>query len=256
MGVGSDPDMLVSSLSATKVTVVVRHMRQGDTLNENRTRLNVDRVHSSTVSEVPAQHDPSVPSTGSAARPSCSITGSGRIAEHLRSHLHRAGSLPVQPVPIDSAVVVVGISNQPCPITEMSDTVIETVFEEPMRRVVRDLQDAFRGGCKRIVVVVPTIAMSGGRELSAQSALAEAVRVLVKSAARQWGASGVTVNAVAIEPEWFDVDAESAGPISIAVPSLGSDVPSSPEDVVAWLCSSSAGSVTGQTVVCDRGQWM
>ena len=60
------------------------------------------------------------------------------------------------------------------------------------------LQAALHGGVRRIVVVVPTTAMSGGSHYVHTAAAAEAIRVLVKSAARQWGERGVTVNAVAV----------------------------------------------------------
>ncbi|MFM7872376.1 MAG: SDR family oxidoreductase, partial [Actinomycetota bacterium] len=85
----------------------------------------------------------------------------------------------------------------------------------------------------------------------------EAARILVKSAARQWGAHGVTVNAVAVEPRWFGIDPEVAGPVSIAAPALGAPgVLFDPSPVVTWLCSDAAGTTTGQTIVCDGGSWM
>ncbi len=54
--------------------------------------------------------------------------------------------------------------------------------------------------------MTPTTGMSGGDHYAATAATAEAVRVLVKSAARQWGADGVTVNAVAVGPHLFGID--------------------------------------------------
>jgi NAD(P)-dependent dehydrogenase (short-subunit alcohol dehydrogenase family) len=108
--------------------------------------------------------------------------------------------------------------------------------------------------CERIVVIVPTTGMSGGACYAPQAALAESARILVKSAARQWGASGITVNAVAVEPHWFSIDSSISGPVAIAPRSLSNEV--SPVGVVTWLCSEAARDITGQTIVCDGGLWM
>ena len=43
----------------------------------------------------------------------------------------------------------------------------------------------------------------GAPALAHTAATAEAIRVLVKSAARQWGANGTTVNCIAVAPQLF-----------------------------------------------------
>lgn len=182
------------------------------------------------------------------------VRGSGPLADLVRDRIEVD-----QHASVTSAVIVVETSSTAHAIGDLTDEDIDATYELPMRRVIVDLQEAFRSGCTRIVVMVPTIALSGGRMFAAQAALAEGVRILVKSAARQWGSRGITVNAVAVEPEWFSIDPRVSGPISIAPPSLevrGDGVRSSPEAIVEWLCSPAAGSITGQTIVCDGGQWM
>jgi NAD(P)-dependent dehydrogenase (short-subunit alcohol dehydrogenase family) len=78
--------------------------------------------------------------------------------------------------------------------------------------------------------------------------------VLVKSAARQWGSDGITVNAVAVAPRLFGIDEAVAGAQSIAPPALaeGGD----PAAVITFLCSAAAGGVTGTTITADGGVWM
>jgi 3-oxoacyl-[acyl-carrier protein] reductase len=123
-----------------------------------------------------------------------------------------------------------------------------------MREAIDALQDAFRSGARRIVVVVPTIGMSGGAQHAHVAATAEALRVLVKSAARQWGRDGITVNAVAVAPELVLDAAALAGPATLAPPALAP--PGDASAVLDFLCSEAAGDVTGQTVTVDGGRWM
>jgi NAD(P)-dependent dehydrogenase (short-subunit alcohol dehydrogenase family) len=104
------------------------------------------------------------------------------------------------------------------PFTELDDATFEAAWEAPMRELIVALQDAYRQGRRRIVVVVSTLGMSGGAGCAHLAATAEAARVLVKSAARQWGPDGVTVNAVALGPEASIDDPSLAGPTSIAPP--------------------------------------
>jgi NAD(P)-dependent dehydrogenase (short-subunit alcohol dehydrogenase family) len=139
------------------------------------------------------------------------------------------------------------------PFHTITDDQWEAAWEVPMRTVIAEMQAAFHRDASRIVVVIPTTAMSGGSCYSHVAAAAESIRLLVKSAARQWGAHGITVNAVAVSPEEFLDTAEVAGPTSLAPPALSS---SDPAALIAFLCSDAAGDVTGQTIVVDGGVWM
>lgn len=178
---------------------------------------------------------------------SVTVLGHGALAELLRRDVRCDAPSTVIVVEIDGAVVVESL-------LDLTDEMIDIIYEQPMRGVIVHLQEAHARGSLRIVVVVPTTGMSGGAGLVTQAALAESARVLVKSAARQWGQSAITVNVVAVEPQWFEIDPELSGPVSIAPRSLVGQV--SPVGVVSWLCSHASGDVTGQTIVCDGGLWM
>ena len=173
------------------------------------------------------------------------ILGGGELADSLRRGVSSD---------TDATVIVVGCRPDPIVTSELSDAQIDELWERPMQDVIVGLQGAHARGAKRIVVVVPTTGMSGGSHYATTAALAEAARVLVKSAARQWGASGITVNAVAVDPGVFGLDPEVSGPVSIAPRAL--EGPADSTAVVQWLCSSAAAHVTGQTIVCDEGLWM
>lgn len=140
------------------------------------------------------------------------------------------------------------------PFHELTDEQWDEAWEQPMRALIVALQEAHADGVRRIVVTVPTTAMSGGAEHAHVAATAEAARVLVKSAARQWGAEGITVNALAIDPAEILDEPERAGPTSISSPALVG--PPDPSATIAFLCSDEGGSVTGQTFVVDGGRWI
>ena len=175
------------------------------------------------------------------------VVGDGPIADHVRATVVSD---------VEAAVVVTAVDGRRGvgPVEELDDATIDAVFEQPMQKVIAGLQQAHAAGAKRIVVIVPTIGMSGGDRHAVHAALAEAARITVKSAARQWGAEGITVNAVALAPEEFGVDSAVSGPVAIAPRAMTGAV--DPSNTVTWLCSGATAHVTGQTVVCDGGLWM
>lgn len=146
------------------------------------------------------------------------------------------------------------------PFDEIDDERWERVWEGTMRSALAVLQAAFtamRGRDGRIVFVTPTVSMSGAERLVPYTTALEGLRLLAKSAARQWGPDGITVNCVAVAPEQVPIGVASTA-TSLAPPALGG--PGDPEldlgPVVAFLLSGAGHFVSGATIGVDGGVWM
>ena len=180
------------------------------------------------------------------------VVGDGALAADLRAVDALAGP--------DLAVLVPPIVARSGPFVELADGDLEEAWEVPLRWTVNALQQAFRAGATRIVLVVPAIAISGGRDHAAAAAAAEAVRATAKSAARQWGADGVTVNTVVVADAHFGIDgsvldASTLAPQALAA--LGTDTDTAAAvAAVGAFAADTARHVTGQTVVADGGRLM
>lgn len=104
-----------------------------------------------------------------------------------------------------------------------------------------------RGG--RLVFVLPLGAVMGAPGYAAFSAAVEGIRGAAKSAARRWGAAGITVNCIVV--------AAGEPPASAASrwePALG-PVDPAPDvaDVLTLLASDRGGHLTGATLMVDGG---
>jgi NAD(P)-dependent dehydrogenase (short-subunit alcohol dehydrogenase family) len=146
------------------------------------------------------------------------------------------------------------------PFEAVDDEQWDAVWEGALQAALFVLQAGYaqmlgRGG--RIVFVTPTVAMSGAEQLVPYTAAVEGQRLLAKSAARQWGSEGITVNCLAPAPELLGVGVESMA-VSLAPPALGR--PGDPEadlgPVVVQLLGDAGAFVTGVTVSADGGVWM
>jgi NAD(P)-dependent dehydrogenase (short-subunit alcohol dehydrogenase family) len=143
---------------------------------------------------------------------------------------------------------------------DVDDERWETVWEGTMRAALAVLQASFdvmhgRGG--RIVFVTPTVSMSGAAGLVPYTTAVEGQRLLAKSAARQWGPDGITVNCLAVAAEQVPIGVASTA-TSLAPPALGG--PGDPEldlgPVVAFLIGDAGHFVSGATIGADGGVWM
>jgi NAD(P)-dependent dehydrogenase (short-subunit alcohol dehydrogenase family) len=111
-----------------------------------------------------------------------------------------------------------------------------------------------RGG--RLVLVTPTIALTGAAGLVPYATAVEGMRAMAKSAARQWGERGITVNCVAPPVELMaPAGAPAADGLALTEPPLGRN-PNARADVaplVALLAADPAHFVTGATIPVDGG---
>jgi 3-oxoacyl-[acyl-carrier protein] reductase len=173
----------------------------------------------------------------SAVAPATDLTRRGKVERAL------AELSPIR------AVVLVHddpVALEPEPLVEMPEILWRRRCETPLRVTLACMQAAHasmrqRGG--RIILVIPSIAMTGAAGLVPTATAAEGVRSLAKAAARGWGQYAITVNCVA-----FDVDGASRTPPALSK----ADVPA----VVSMLLSEQAATVTGTTVAADAGRWM
>src|SRR5947199_6323081 len=153
-------------------------------------------------------------------------------------------------------------ATRPSPLADVDAATFEAAWEGTMHAALFALQAAFgrmrdRGG--RMLVVTPTASMSGSAGLVPYTMAVEGLRLLAKSAARQWGADGITVNCLAPAPEVALGDAAVAGEsVSLAPPALGraGDPAADLGPVAAWLIGPDSGFVTGVTICADGGVWM
>jgi len=150
------------------------------------------------------------------------------------------------------------------PITEVGEERWDQVWEATMKATIVFLQAAFAafGGQQgRIIVVTPTAWARGVPGLGPYSAAVEGQRLLAKSAARQWGGQGITVNCVA--PAWesvVDADArgeEQDGSMGPAPAPLGPvDLDADVGAAVVSLAGDGTRGITGATLCVDGGAAM
>jgi meso-butanediol dehydrogenase/(S,S)-butanediol dehydrogenase/diacetyl reductase len=144
--------------------------------------------------------------------------------------------------------------------SEVDDERWDAVWEATMRSTLFVLQAAHaqmqgRGGS--IVLVTPTVAMSGAERLVPYTVAVEGQRLMAKSAARQWGARGIRVNCLAPAPEHVPIGVDSMT-VSLAPPALGGpgEVVADLGPVAVWLASAASHFVTGVTLCADGGVLM
>lgn len=195
------------------------------------------------------------------------VTGTGTLADGLAGALADAGAAVARDLhadgPIDTLVLaeIPALALERVPFEEVDVARWQGACEDVLGATLRALQVAFArlraSGRGRIVLVTPTLAMTGVAGLAPYAAAAEGQRALAKSAARQWGVHGITVNCLApATPGLGGADAAEA--TSIAGPALAG--PADPRadlgPAAVFLVSDAAHHVTGQTIVVDDGVWM
>jgi NAD(P)-dependent dehydrogenase (short-subunit alcohol dehydrogenase family) len=189
------------------------------------------------------------------------VVGSGPLAIACREAIDTAGHTLIEGRhgTLDAAIFVPWnpALATPCRLTELSDDGFGAAWQDTMDMATAACVNARErmlphGGT--IVLTAPTIGQSGASQYAHWSAAAEGVRVLAKSVARQWGADGITVNAITVSPALALSQPELAGTTSLAAPAL----PTSAEQTAGFIVAFCAlpRTVTGQTIASDGGVWM
>jgi len=194
------------------------------------------------------------------------VTGSGALRDRIAAGLQELGAsvggASDDLGAIDAVAHVMsadGIVDRP--LVETDRDAWDRGAEAPIRETLAVLQGAFpelseSGGA--IVLVVPTIALTGAPGLVALAAAAEGIRLLGKSAARAWGVHGIRVNTItaplgewAIEQQDANVVPSKFGP-SLPERDVAADIAAA----VGFLCGPSSGGISGATLGVDRGTLM
>ena len=116
-------------------------------------------------------------------------------------------------------------------------------------------------GFGRIVNFASSMGITGGSGFGAYNASKEAIRAITRTAAREWGADGITVNAIAPAAATHHGEAgkQSEG-YRIFIENCPMKRQGDPElDIgpIAWfLCSDACRYVTGHTIMADGGAFM
>jgi len=164
------------------------------------------------------------------------------------------------PVDIVVHAAIPEIAFEAIDFDQVDDARWEAVWEVTMSVAIHVLQLGFeqmRGRGGRFVLVTPTVSMSGAARLVPYTTTVEGIRLLAKSAARQWGPDGVTVNCLAPAPEHFPIGVASID-VSLAPPALGGpgDAALDLGPVAVFLAGDASHALTGATLCADGGVWM
>jgi NAD(P)-dependent dehydrogenase (short-subunit alcohol dehydrogenase family) len=165
---------------------------------------------------------------------------------------------------IGLAVHVHGSATAPQELEDMTTETWVAEAEDEMARafhLVQALHPHLAASQGRLVAVVPSFAMAGAAGFAPAATSAEALRVLVKGVAKQWGSQGITANCVAVDAQLVvpgDAGRAVSEGVALAVPALGRS--GEPAADLAPLLEAVTGAdahfLTGATVVADGGVWM
>lgn len=182
------------------------------------------------------------------------------IAASLKAVVHAVDE-PVQPKS-GEVVIVIGVDPvlEPAHISTLTPTDWCRFAEEPMRQALNALQRSYssmhqEGG--RIVLVLPSIGMSGGPYLVPYTTALEGIRAMAKSAARQWASQNVIINMIAAPLHLFAPRlSPAAAHVTAAALRDDDKLIESIAETTQFLLKREITGVVGETIIVDGGAVM
>jgi 2-hydroxycyclohexanecarboxyl-CoA dehydrogenase len=151
------------------------------------------------------------------------------------------------------------------PIAEVSEEDVDVFYTSGVKGSLWAMQAVYphmkAQGWGRIVNFASSMGITGGTGFAAYNASKEAIRALTRTAAREWGADGIVVNAIAPAAATHHGEAgkQSEG-YRIFIQNCPMGRQGDPElDIapIAWfLCSDASRYLTGHTFMADGGAFM
>jgi NAD(P)-dependent dehydrogenase (short-subunit alcohol dehydrogenase family) len=151
------------------------------------------------------------------------------------------------------------------PVAEVVEDDVDVFYTSGVKGTLWAMQAVYRHMKQqqwgRIVNFASSMGITGGRGFAAYNASKEAIRALTRTAAREWGADGITVNAIAPAAATHHGEAgkQSEG-YRIFIENCPMGRQGDPElDIapIAWfLCSDACRYLTGHTFMADGGAFM
>ena len=168
------------------------------------------------------------------------------------------------------AVVMATVGAEPTrrgALAELDAEAWRSRVEVPLHRTLSCFQAAhhyLRGVGGTVVLLVPTLSLTGAAGFAPWAAVTEGQRALAKAAARAWGKDAITVNCVAVAGAMLGSDSTHSDQSELSMDRPGLPHPSlaSPEPrtdvarVVHALLAPAWRAVTGATIAVDAGVWM
>lgn len=107
----------------------------------------------------------------------------------------------------------------------------------------------------RIILILPTIGMTGAAGLVDYTTAIEGIRAMAKSAARQWASDGVGVNMIAAPLTLFAAEGD-ASHLTVAAMHDGETLIHAIVETAKFLLRRDLDQLTGDTIVVDGGSVM
>ncbi|MDP9334970.1 MAG: SDR family oxidoreductase [Actinomycetota bacterium] len=151
------------------------------------------------------------------------------------------------------------------PVAEVSEDDVDVFYRSGVKGTLWAMQAVYphmrAQGWGRIVNFASSMGITGGSGFAAYNASKEAIRAITRTAAREWGADGIVVNAIAPAAATHHGEAgkQSEG-YRIFIENCPMKRQGDPElDIgpIAWfLCSDACRYLTGHTFMADGGAFM